>query len=255
VRQRRDDAFVLSTSPLGEADLIVTLLTQHSGRVRGVATSARKSRKRFGGALEPMTRVAAAWVERDGRELHRVEALDVQRSFAAMQSDPAVQAAVAVLSEISNAVSREDQAEPKTFRLVGAVLEALEGGLPPWTAVRYAEYWTLKLHGVLPDLQACSGCGTPFAREDPRSAAPNDGLLCRRCPKPAGTVALNPADRAALASFESRPPAAIELAPGVARAGGAIEALLKGTLEAFVERRLKTYRHLRAATAGGSGAP
>ena len=34
----------------------MTLLAEHHGRVRGVGTSARKSRKRFGGALDPLTR-------------------------------------------------------------------------------------------------------------------------------------------------------------------------------------------------------
>jgi DNA repair protein RecO (recombination protein O) len=253
VRQRRDDAYVLGTSPLGEADLIVTLLTQHSGRVRGVAAQARKSRRRFGGALEPMTQVAAGWTHREGRELDRIESLDVVRSFAAMQSDPAIQATVAALSEIANAVSREDQAEPNTFRLIGAVLEALQGGLAPWAAVRYAEYWTLKLHGVLPDLESCAGCGAPLPPGEPRFVAGSNGLLCRVCPKPAGAPALRPADREALAMLDAHPPAAIILPPEVVRAGGTLEALLRGALEAFIERRLRTYRHLRAATADVAG--
>jgi len=59
VKQRRDEAYVLGTSELGEADLIVTLLSEQHGRVRGVAASARKSRRRFGGAVDPMTRVSA----------------------------------------------------------------------------------------------------------------------------------------------------------------------------------------------------
>ena len=231
----------------------MTLLTQHSGRVRGVAPHARKSRRRFGGALEPMTRVAAGWAEREGRELTRIESLDVVRSFAAMQSDPAVQAAVAVLSEIANAVSREDQAEPKTFRLIGAVLEALQGGLAPWAAVRYAEYWTLKLHGVLPDLETCAGCGAPLPDGEPRFVAAGSGLLCRACPKPPGAAALRPAERDALAMLDARSPGAIALPGEVVRPGGALEALLRGSLEAFIERRLRTYRHLRAATSDLAG--
>ena len=155
---------MLATQELGEADVIVTLLGESAGLVRGVAPSARKSRKRFGGTLEPLTRVRATWNEKQGRDLHRIETLELVRSYATMQAEPARQAACAVLAEIFRAVAREDQPEPQGFRLLGAVLDALEGGLDPFAAVRYAEYWTLRLHGVLADPSACADCGAPSRR-------------------------------------------------------------------------------------------
>jgi len=250
VRQCRDEAYVLGTSELGEADLIVTLLAEHHGRVRGVGASARKSRRRFGGALSPMTRVTASWVEREGRELHRIESLEPVRSFDAMQSDPACQAACAVLSEITSAVVRDEQPEHATFRLLGAVLTALEGGLHPWLAVRYAEYWTLKLHGVLPDLSHCGVCGEPFAESGGRWAVGGGGFFCRGCPKPPGAVAFRSGDLAALAAFDKNPPHALGLPEEVARPTGALEKLLRGSVEAFAERTFRSYRHLRAAHVG-----
>ena len=84
--RQRDEAFVLRTQELGEADLIVTLLTEHHGQVRAVARSARRSRRRFGGVLEPMTRVRAAWTEREGRDLHGLDEIEARRSFAEMQA-------------------------------------------------------------------------------------------------------------------------------------------------------------------------
>jgi DNA repair protein RecO (recombination protein O) len=254
VRQYRDEAYVLGTSELGEADLIVTLLAEHHGRVRGVGSSARKSRRRFGGALAPMTRVAAAWVEREGRELHRIESLEPLRSFASMQADPARQAAVAVLCEITAATVRDGQPEADTFRLLGALLTAMEGGLHPWLAVRYAEYWTLKLHGVLPDLSHCAGCGEPFSASGVRYAA-ESGVFCKRCDKPQGAIALTSDDVLVLAAFDKTPPGGLRLPADRAKPGGALDTLLRGLLETFAEHRFRTYRHLRAATSGpGAGA-
>ena len=60
----------------------------------------------------------------------------------------------------------------------------------PWLAVRYAEYWTLKLHGVLPDLSRCAECGEPFAASGVRYAVPGVGFLCGNCEKPQGAVAV-----------------------------------------------------------------
>lgn len=209
MKPRRDEAWVLDTHELGEADLIVTLLAEHAGRVRGVATSARRSRRRFGGALEPLTRVDASWVEREGRELHRLESLDVVKSFAAMQASPECQAAVAILREIAAASSHEGDGDPRVFRLVGAVAEALEAGLDPWVAVAYFEYWTLRLHGVLPEA-------------DPDAPSPM------------------------LAAFAARPPADCGGFAAEARPATQASRLLRREVEAFLERPLRSYRHLRS---------
>jgi recombinational DNA repair protein (RecF pathway) len=138
------------------------------------------------------------------------------------------------------------------FRLLGAVLTALEGGLHPWLAVRYAEYWTLKLHGVLPDLAHCAECGEPLAESGSRWAARGGGFLCRRCPKPQGAVVFRSEDLAALFAIDKNPPGALTLKPEVARPSGALETLLRGSVEAFAERTFRSYRHLRAATSPGA---
>jgi DNA repair protein RecO (recombination protein O) len=246
LRQRTDEAYVLATQPLGESDLIVTLLGEQAGLVRGVAAYARTSRRRFGGALEPLTRVRAAWVEKPGRELHRIESLDPARSYAAMQAEPARQAACAVLAEMFRSVAREEQPEPQGFRLLGAVLDALEEGLDPFAAVRYAEYWTLRLHGVLGDPSACADCGAPLPAAG--WASPTSGVVCPDCLRARSTGArrLTAADREFLRAAAVSPPSAMAAHRAAARPGGALETLLRGGVETFVERTLRTYRHLQA---------
>ena len=63
------EALVLRTYKLGEADRIVVFLTRDRGKKRGVAPNARKSRKRFGAALEPLTEVRVSYFEKERREL------------------------------------------------------------------------------------------------------------------------------------------------------------------------------------------
>ncbi len=246
VRQNTDDAYVLGTHELGEADLIVTLLAEHAGRVRGVAASARRSRRRFGGTLEPLTRVRASWVEREGRDLHRIESLDLLRSYAPMQSEPARQAACAVVAEIVRSATREGQADPAVFRLVGAVLDALESDADPWVAVRYFEHWMLRLLGVLGDLAACARCGGALDR-GASWVAEGGELRCPRCAREAGSkaVKLAPEAWAFLDAASVLPPARMGAHGEAARPGGSLEVLLRGALEAFIERPLRTYRHLR----------
>src|SRR5204862_3532653 len=63
------DALILRTYKLGESDRIVVFLTRDRGKRRGVAKNARQSRRRFGGALEPLTVGRIQYTERERRDL------------------------------------------------------------------------------------------------------------------------------------------------------------------------------------------
>jgi DNA repair protein RecO (recombination protein O) len=238
----QDEAFVLDARELGESDLIVTLFTVEHGEVRAVARGARRSRRRFGGLLQPLTRVRARWAERDGRELQRLEALDEVHSFAAMQAEPARQAACAILAELTAAFSHAGQSDKDEFRLLGACLDAMEQGVDPAAVVRYFEYWTLRVHGLLPDLRACAACGKELAAGRRVSS---EGLLCGECPAVGREARLNGAELEFLELLRRTPPAKLS---GEAPRTAGLELLLRGSLESFCERRFRTYRHFKSAS-------
>lgn len=257
MKQHRDEAFVLRTQELGEADLIVRLFTRDSGVVHGVARSARRSRKRFGGVLEPLTRVQLSWTEKAGRELHRIDSVEGLRSFADMQSDPVLLSACAVIAELSEAFGRDGEADPKCFDLLASVLDALERGGHPLVLVRYFEHWLLRLHGLLPDLGACGVCG----KNPPPTASiwvePEGGPRCAACRAgaPSGTRRLNGPEREFLRQVRTSAPAVMQGDHALARPGGALEGVLRGTLESFAERSFRAYRHLATALRSDAESP
>ncbi|MBL9039687.1 MAG: DNA repair protein RecO, partial [Archangium sp.] len=81
-----DDAIVLSSVDFGEADRIVTLLTRGHGRLSAFAAGARKSKRRFAGALEAGTLLRVQLVETRG-DTSRLDAADVQQSFFHLRED------------------------------------------------------------------------------------------------------------------------------------------------------------------------
>ena len=263
VERFEDDGWVLRTRDLGEADAIVTLATAEQGLVRGVARSARRSRRRFSGALEPLTRVRATWAEKPGRDLHRIDALEVRRSYASMQADPVVQAACAVIVELTEQVSQEHHADPATDRLIGAVAGALEAGGDALDAVRYYQFWTLRLNGLLPDLRDCGECATAYDAGGGAHVDEAGELRCRDCSRGFDTLRLSPTERSFLLGAARRSPLELLVAPdggdeageseaaavGRVGSGRALDRLLRRQLEAFCERPLRTLRHLRAALA------
>lgn len=247
--ERKDEAFLLSSQPLGEADLILTFLSEHAGRLRGVARSARKSRKRFGGSIEPMSHVRVRWFQKDGRDLQRIDSLELIGSYAEMQSDPAIQAACAVLAEIAGKLSREGEGDPRIFRLVGAALDALRSGQNVWIVVRYYEFWMLRLHGLLPELDACAACRKPLGSRRAWATEGGEGVVCGDCRGEASGKLrlLDRADRSFLAEIGKRSPSEVGPQSDAAGPGGSVEWMLRSALEHFVERGFRTYRHLRAA--------
>src|SRR5437588_527935 len=74
---KESEAIVLRTYPFTDSDLLVTLFTRPEGKVRGVARAAKKSRRRFGGALEPLTYIKVAYEDRERQELARLDACEV----------------------------------------------------------------------------------------------------------------------------------------------------------------------------------
>jgi DNA repair protein RecO (recombination protein O) len=172
------DALVLRTYRLGEADRLVVMLTRDRGKKRGVAKSAARSRKRFGGALEPFTHVRVAYQEREQRDLVRLDYADVLGSPLTAGGEACTYASY--FAELLDEWAPENDPQERLFRLGVAVLDALRAGVGAERLARYFEYWLLRLQGVYPSIHACPQCGAPLqggAVLEPRS----HWFLCRHC--------------------------------------------------------------------------
>jgi len=141
------DALILRTYKLGESDRIVVFLTRDRGKKRGVAKNARQSRRRFGGALEPMTVGRVGYVERERRDLVRLEYVEPKRSpMAAVDGDAL--GYVGYFAELIDEWAQESDPNEPLFRLGASIVEAMAAGVPIDPLARYFEYWLLRLQGV-----------------------------------------------------------------------------------------------------------
>lgn len=171
------EAVVLRTWPVQEADLIVSLFTREYGRVRGVAKSALKSRKRFGGALEPMT-VARAWfAERPRQELMRLDQLEIVRSPLAAPVDAVRMTVLSFYAEALDEALPEHDPQETVFRLAVSVLEQTTVE-QTWMPLTYFQLWLTRLMGLLPDLGHCTACGEALQAAAVSFNSFGDGLFC-----------------------------------------------------------------------------
>lgn len=174
---RESEAIVLRTYPMREADLLVTLLTRVEGKIRGVARSAKKSKRRFGGALEPLTYVRAYYDVRERQELVRLDACEVLESPLASEVSYARAVALGHIAELLDELLPDHEANDAVFRLTLSVLQVLTGE-DIWMPVTYFDLWLTRLVGFLPELTDCVVCGRSLNGSRAYYHALADGLMC-----------------------------------------------------------------------------
>jgi len=171
------EVVVLRTWPVQESDLIVSLFTRDYGKLRGVAKAALRSRKRFGGALEPTT-VARAWfAERPRQELVRLDQLEILRSPLSTAVDPIRMAVLSFFAEVLDEALPERDPHDAIFRLALAALEQTTTA-QPWMPLTYFSLWLTRLMGLLPDIAHCTACGEALHAAEIFFNQHSDGLFC-----------------------------------------------------------------------------
>jgi DNA repair protein RecO (recombination protein O) len=236
VSQFRDRGVVLRTIRLGEADRIVTLLTEQHGKVRAVAKGVRRTTSKFGSRLEPLTHVALlGWQGRgDLDTVNQVEIIDTNR---AVREDLDRMATAMTMLEVVDQVAQERHANPRLYEMLVGALAALGARDSPMVAPAFF-LKVLVLEGSAPLLDSCASCG----ETDPVQLVAFDlaegGVLCRRCRRG------RPVSAEALALLRRTLDGGLAgvLAEPRAKATDEAAALATEAVETHLDRRLRSVR-------------
>jgi DNA repair protein RecO (recombination protein O) len=175
----RDRGVVLRTIRLGEADRIVTLMTEQHGKVRAVAKGVRRTKSKFGSRLEPLSHVALlGWQGRGDLDIvNQVEVID---TFRVVREDLDRMATAMSMLEVVDQIGQERHGNPRLYEMLVGALFALSERNSPMVAPAFF-LKVLVLEGSAPVLDVCVSCG----EEDPERLVAFDlvegGVLCRSC--------------------------------------------------------------------------
>ncbi|MGB7191679.1 MAG: DNA repair protein RecO [Acidobacteriaceae bacterium] len=237
------EALILRTWPVHEADQIVSFFTRDEGRLKGMAKSASKSRRRFGGALEPMTHVLASYVEKPRQELVRLDACEILSSPLSDPVDYGRAAALAFLAEVLEESLQDHDPQEAIFRLTLAVLGETRTGRI-WLPVTYFSLWMVRLMGWMPELGRCTMCGRPFGGEAAYFESERDGLVCAEHRSRAAR-AIAPESLKAAARIFREPIAALATEDWPRRRAADLRLFARQSLERHLEKRLRSAQALR----------
>ncbi|WP_370247608.1 DNA repair protein RecO [Nocardioides sp.] len=179
----RDEAVVLRTHKLGEADRIITLLTRQHGRVRAVAKGVRRTTSKFGSRLEPFTHVDLQLAQ--GRTLDTITQAETRHPFAAgMGEDYERYTAGTVMLETAERLASEERepAVQQFLLLVGALRAMATGQRAPGQVLDSYLLRSLAVAGYAPSFTECAHCGRPGPHRWFNPA--QGGILCSTCRLP-----------------------------------------------------------------------
>ena len=188
----RDEAVVLRTQKLGEADRIVTLLTRRHGRVRAVAKGVRRTGSRFGARVEPFMQVDLQLHE--GRNLDTVTQAETIAPFGErIAADYGrYTAGTAVLETAERLTSEEREPALRLYLLVVGALRALaDEAHTPSLVLDAFILRAMAVAGYEPTLDACSRCGDPGPHRFFAVAA--GGVVCPEHRPPGSATVSQPA--------------------------------------------------------------
>ena len=245
------DAIVLHAFDYSETSRILRLATRDAGVQSVLARGARRSKSRFGSAVDLFAQGNAELHLREGRDLQTLSAFDVTRARAAIADDLGRFTGASMVAEIMLRFGAADDSHSSLFDALGASLDRIESA----SAERASEAglsgaWRLLAElGFAPSLADCSACHVPL---DPSATVSFHyalgGALCASCAaKNPGGRSLPPDERARIAAWcvaDEGPARA--LTPKEAQAHQRL-------LREFLEYHLSDNRTLRAFAAWEHG--
>lgn len=239
----RDEAVVLRTRKLGEADRIISFLTKEHGQVRAVAKGVRRTTSRFGARLEPFSVVDVQLYT--GRNLDTVTQVDTLAPHGRrICADYALFTTATVMVETAEQLTSIER-EPATQQyllLIGALHALAEGMHAPSLILDAYLLRALAIGGWAASFTECARCAEPGPHRAFNPAV--GGMVCMSC-RPPGSAAPAPETIELLGALLSGDWEEADASEDRHRTEGS--GLVAAYTQYHLERRLRSLRHVERA--------
>lgn len=175
------EAIILRYTNYGEADRIVTLLTKEHGVCSAFARNARKSRRRFGGALQPFNRIRVLWQQRHRAGMAQLAEIELLEAATPLVSDLDALSLAAYGCELVSVLLPEEQPVADVYLIVAAFLSHLPHAESLAVSRLVLELRLLELAGLLPHIGHCACCWESLRDDWLLFDSRRGGTLCPRC--------------------------------------------------------------------------
>jgi DNA repair protein RecO (recombination protein O) len=213
VKRIESAALLVRSVAYGEADLIATFFTETDGKLAAIVRGARRSTKRFGGALEPIHELLLT-LEDKGKELCVLKEARITRPREGIVSDLDLMDAAGRALRWVRHLCPARTAEPSAWASLRALLDVLDAHFPPLQHLAVFGFGLLADVGYAIDFERCVRCGKACPAGRPAFLdAGGGGLVCMTCGGARRTI--SPALRVLALRAQAREPD-LRMTPGEA---------------------------------------
>jgi DNA repair protein RecO len=197
-------AFVIGAQPIQEQDKLVVLLTAEKGIIKGFAPGALRNRNRFGSVFELLTQGDFVYYWKESSELVTISKGDIIRSYFNLVSNSEHVFYFYFMTEVLIKLIPQQQKDKRIYRLLSAVMDAIENGCSVFSVCQYLMIWLLRIEGLMFDPSLCYSCSKNNLSH---SWVKNNfkGTLCNSC-RTNEFFSLQPKDIAFIIWSESHAP-------------------------------------------------
>ena len=178
-RNYQTKAIVLKQRPMGEANRLLTLYTETSGKISAIARGSRKPGSKLGGNLELLNLVEISLGR--GRHLDHINECAVIDRYRYMREDLAKIAHGLYLAELCEVFGEERSSNPELFRLLKDTLGRLNEDNFSDLVLRGFEMRLLLHCGFYPELNECVECRNKLQPKICVFAPSLGGAICSDC--------------------------------------------------------------------------
>lgn len=152
------NGMILRSSPIGEYDRRIVLLTKEYGKISAFARGARRSNNSLGAATVPLA--FGTYYAFQGRDSYTVVSADIKENFDELSKDYDLVCLASYFTEMADYFSYENMDETERLNLLFLSLKALlSDKFDPSLVRRIYELRTMKISGVYPNAYSCMICG------------------------------------------------------------------------------------------------
>ncbi len=174
----KTQGIVIKRMNFGEADRILTILTESQGKIKAIAKGSRKILAKLGGSLEPFCLVD--FIFHEGKSFYIVTSAVVIKHFEKIHTDIDKTSKAFYIGELLDKFIEVGQKHPEVFHLFAKYLENLENAddkilIPVFSAK------ILEALGFKPVTSECLHCRNKLVPEQNFWDDIEGGVICQKC--------------------------------------------------------------------------
>lgn len=182
----KTEAIVLKSMRFRDTSKIVTFYSRRYGKIKGIAKGARDIKSKFGGTLEPLSRVSLVLYRKEQREIQLISQCDLLDRYQHIHSNISKMAVGLAMLELLQRATHDEEENAPLYHLLVDALEQLERAEKnPMNILRAFELRLGALFGYGVVLDRCVRCGRPYASLPQNLMAffvpARGGAVCTEC--------------------------------------------------------------------------